>query len=261
MVRMTAGTPVPAVAPIAALLLVLNIEAFAQTPLDLLDPTPRSITVRVENSSDLAVVGASFGPPFPATYSASGNTGTLVISAETHEQMRAGFPEPVPSSFTPIVIEFDLTTFSASSLPASGAHASGPISSSFTQGVLDTAAVAGFIGPDVPPLYCTSQAEVDSLCMIVPLLCDQVCTIVPGANYNPLTGQLNMVGSESRSGCDGAMCSGPFSFFASQGDLRITEGFTPMGRPPGLLLVSLVIAAVSLVALRALMSPTIRSRS
>src|SRR5690606_18567928 len=114
------------------------------------------------NSVDLAVVGASFGPAFPATYSASGNIGTLVISAETHEQMRAGALDPVPSTFTPIVIQFDLTTLSATSLPASGALASGPISTSFTQGALDTSGVAGFVGPDVAPFFCTSQAEVDA---------------------------------------------------------------------------------------------------
>ena len=68
-------------------------------PLDVLDPTPRNVLGQIEGASNLGVVGQSFGPPVPATYSASGNTGTLTISIATHEQLRSGGGfVPVPST-------------------------------------------------------------------------------------------------------------------------------------------------------------------
>ena len=198
--------------------------AAGSIPLDLLDPTPRDVLVQVENSLDLAVVGQSFGDAFPATYSASGNIGTLVISAETHELMNEGFlAPPVAGSFTPIVIEFDLNTFEAMSQPASGAFSGGPISSSFTQQSLDTLGVAGFVGPGFAPLFCTSQQEVDDACLIAPVFCGLVCTIVPGLPYDPMTGLVNLVGRQTEAGCDGAVCSGPFDMFARNGDLLLSE--------------------------------------
>ena len=193
----------------AALVGIATPAAIAQTPLDVFDPTPRDVLVQANVS-------------FIATYSASGNTGTLVIPVAAHEQMRSGFLDPVPTTFTPITIDIDLTTFEATSSPASGAMSSGPISLSFATGVLDTTALAGFMGPSVPPLFCTSQAEVDAFCMVVPLFCGQVCTIVPGVNYNGSTGEVQLVGSESQQGCDGAVCSGPFTYFSDL-DLQLFE--------------------------------------
>jgi len=212
---------------LSAILWLVTGAAAAQTvppPLDLLDPAPRDVLVHVESSADPAAVSQSFGPGLPATYSANGNVGTLVIPVESHEQMFDGSALPViPNTFTEIVIEFDLTTFEAVSQPASGAYGSGQIGGSFTQRVLDTAADGGFMGPDVPALFCTSQAQVDSACMSAPSFCGQTCTLVPGAAYDPITGLLNLIGIETESGCDGAICSGPFDFFATRGDLMLTE--------------------------------------
>ena len=54
-------------------------------PLDLSDPTPRAITVEFEISLSPSFVGMTYSVPFAATYSASGNTGTVVISGAVYE--------------------------------------------------------------------------------------------------------------------------------------------------------------------------------
>ena len=207
--------------------------------------------VQVENSANRAVVGQSFGPPFPAIWSVSGNIGTVTISAATHEQMRSGesFP-PVPNSFTPFVIQIDLTGLTATSQVASGAFASGVHSFSFVQQVLATTTSGGFVGPDLPPLFCTSQQQLDELCPIEPLFCGQTCTLVPGSAYNPANGKVNLIGREAVTACDG-ICSGPFDYFATHGDLRLTElpVIPALPAPGGVLLFGLL--AASALALRA----------
>lgn len=206
-----------------ALLLASAARAQGGAPLDVSDPTPRNVFVQVETSSNRATVGQTFGPAVPATYSASGNTGTLTISVETHEQLRAGSFTPVPGTFTPIVFQIDPTTLQATSQQASGELVSGPMGFGFIQRPLGTTTTAGFMGPSVPPLFCTSQAEVDMACMFIPMFCGQTCILVPGSAYDPGTGEVNLVGRETQQGCDGAVCQGPFDFFTERGDLRITE--------------------------------------
>ena len=204
----------------------LPVTAHAQggAPLDVSDPTLRDVFVQVEISSSRNVVGQTFGPAFPATWSASGNTGTLTISTATHEQMRTenGFT-PVPDTFTPIVVEIDVTTLEATSQPANGVLVSGPLALSFIQQALGTTATAGYAGPAAPPLFCTSQAQVDMACMFFPVFCGQTCILVPGNAYDPSTGKINLVGRETQTGCDGTFCDGPFDFFSTRGDLRLTE--------------------------------------
>jgi hypothetical protein len=182
--------------------------ALAAEPLHLNDPTPRDVLVQVENSGNPGVVGQSFAPPVPATYSASGGTGTLVIPIESHQALRMSpaIP-PVPGSFTPFVISIDLATGAATSQPASGAHAGGGQTFSFTTNALATSGPAGFM-PSQAQVFCTSGAG---------------CTLVPGAPYDPLTGEINLVGSEVQEGCDGSFCIPPVTFFSRQGDLRLSE--------------------------------------
>jgi hypothetical protein len=212
----------------AAVLAVHATEAGATIPLQILDTTARAVFVEIENSSAIDTVGQSYGPAFPASYSATGGVGTLVISAATHQSMYAGsFPAPVPGSFTPIVIAIDLATHHAASQVASGSFASGPVTGSFTQGVLRSDSVVGVIVSGVPPFTCASQAQVDSLCPFAPQFCGKTCSFVSGSAYVQGTGKLNLVGSESQSGCDGGLCQGPFTFFTPRGDLRLSEPFTP----------------------------------
>ncbi len=199
--------------------------ADAAVPLRILDTTSRAAFVEIESSSNIDTVGQSFGGPvYPATYSATGSTGTLVISATTHEAMYAGnFPAPVPGSFTPIVIEIDLATRHGTSQVAGGAFASGPATGSFTQGVLRSDSVVGVIVSGVPPFTCASQAQVDTLCSFAPQFCGKTCSLVSGVAYEPTSGRLNLVGSRTETGCDGGICQGPFSFFTPRGDLRLSE--------------------------------------
>jgi hypothetical protein len=230
---------------IAVALFIAPRAAVAQVPLDVLAATPRGVQVEIEGSSNLGVVGELFGPLLPATWSASGSTGTLTISATTHEQIRGGGGwTPVPGSFDPIVIDIDLSTLEATSQPASGALVSGNLSMSFTQNVLDTIGFGGFMGPDVSPFFCTSQQQVDEACLVAPQFCGQVCTPVFGVVYDPNSGLVNLVGSETQAACDGGQCFGPFDFFTGGGDLRLTEAPTSVPMLPPL-------AALALVALLA----------
>jgi hypothetical protein len=206
-----------------------TLDAGASVPLRILDTPARQVFVEIESSSNIDTVGQSYaGPAYPATYSATGSVGTLVISAATHESMYAGYyPAPVPGSFTPIVIEIDLATRHATSQVASGGFLSGQVSGGFTQGVLQSNAVVGVIVSGVPPFTCASQAQVDFLCTIAPQFCGKTCSLVSGSAYDPATGKVNLVGSRTESGCDGGICQGPFTYFTSRGDLRLSEPFFP----------------------------------
>jgi hypothetical protein len=215
----------------AALCLALALGATRAVgePLDPFDATPRPIRVELETSTNLDVVGATFGAPVDASYAVSGGIGTITIPIASHEQMRdnGGLP-PVPGTYTPLVIHIDLSDLSASSESASGTVGVGSLFQSFLMHPLGSDTLAGHFSNQNTPLFCTSQADVDAACQQTPSLCGQTCVIVPGAAYDPVTGKLNMVGAETISGCDGSLCIGPFVFFSQHGDLRFTEAPAPV---------------------------------
>jgi hypothetical protein len=195
----------------------------ASEPLDLNDPTPRSVLFQVESSTNPATVGQSYGPSLPATYSASGGTGTLVIPVESHEALRGGLT-PVPGTFTPIVIQIDLATLAATSQPAGGQASDGQLSFSFSLRALTTNGTVGFVGPNfTPPLVCTSQQQIDEFCQFFPPICGKTCIQVAGSPFDPGSGKVNLVGGEDQSGCDGTVCQGPFTVITLLGDLRLLE--------------------------------------
>jgi len=242
--------------------LALAARVAAGEPLDVHDPTPRSVFFETEISSEPNEVGQVFGSAHPAAWSASGNIGTLTISAATHEALRSGGGwTPVPDSFDPIVIQIDLTTLEATSAPAFGAIETGNVGLAFTQNVLDSTAVVAYIGPDVDPFICTSQAQVDALCPIAPQFCGQFCIPAAGSAYDEDTGLLNLVGSETQTACDGGQCFGPYDFFTAAGDLRLTEAAVPEPpapptlpalAPAGSALLSLLLGSVALRRIRTL---------
>src|SRR5262245_52186579 len=97
-------------------------------PLDLSDPTPRPIQVEFEVSLDPLAVGQTWSPPYAATYSATGNTGTVVISPSVYESavdthnldyfgVLMGWAV-VPGSTTEFRLAIDLTTREAVAQPA-----------------------------------------------------------------------------------------------------------------------------------------------
>jgi hypothetical protein len=230
--------------------------AAQEIPLQIVDATPRAILVRFEQSIDPASVGQTFGPAWPAAWSVSAGVGRVELSAETHGLARSageglGFA-PVPGSFAPIAIEIDLATLEATSEPTGGALTSGPLSLGFATRALASAATAGFIAPDAGEFFCTSQQQIDDLCPIIPFLCGKTCTVVPGEPFDPVTGMLNLVGSESQQGCDGGLCSGPFERFARTGDLLLVElsapGVPAASRPlrAGLVLLLATLGALAL---------------
>ena len=198
--------------------------------LNLLDPSTREVFVELEISSDRSVVGQSYGPPVSALYSASGGIGTLVIPVESHEELR-----PFVGELQPVVIEIDLGDFSAVS--STSGLAPGPIA--FSQD-LGTETLAGVALVEGLPFFCTSQQEIDDLCLIDPLYCHgATCVLVPGAPYDPNTGKINMVGAETIF-CTNQAC--PFDYFSEFGDMRFTEPQAVPALPPAALaLLSLLI--------------------
>jgi hypothetical protein len=184
-------------------LLGLAAGSAGAVPLDLEDASSRSILVE------------SFGVTVPAGYAVSGGMGIVTISATDHELLRPHSLDPVPGSFTPLVLRIDLGDGSATSDQASGAWETPPQSESFTQGPLSTEAAAGYVqSPDLPALFCESQQQVNELCLIEPLFCGATCVIVPGSRYDGNTGHVLLVGGEERIGCDGGVCFGPLTFFS-----------------------------------------------
>jgi hypothetical protein len=234
-----------------AVVALAPVHAFAQAPLDPGNLATRQVSVQLENSPGLATVGQSFGPAVPATYFVSGGVGTLVIPIASHEEMREGsFWEAVPGSFSEYVIQIDLATLHATSVPpTTGAMESNELNMSFSQDVITSNATAGFVGPSgIGTLLCTSQAQVDLWCLTVhPIFCGKTCTLVSGSAYDPGSGKLNMVGGTTEQGCDGGICNGPFIFFSPYGDLRLLDG--PPGVPalpwPAALALALGLAAAA----------------
>jgi hypothetical protein len=224
-----------------------------EIPLQVGDPTPRAVWVRFENSLALSAVGQSFGPAWPGTWAVSGGVGRIELSAEVHGQARsdqAGLGM-LPGTFEPFAVEIDLATLEATSQATSGALANPPLAMSFATSPLDTTATGGFV--TTTELFCTSQAQVDALCPIVPLLCGQTCVLVPGSRYDPDTGKLHLVGPEQVQGCDGGVCFGPFVNFARTGDLQLTETpipGVPAASAPGRTALGLLLAASAIAALR-----------
>jgi hypothetical protein len=244
-------------ARIAAFVALAACEAHAQEiPLVITDSRPRAILVRFEQSLDPATVGASFGPAWPASWSVSAGVGRVELSAETHGLARADGEglglAPVPGTFAPIAIEIDLATLEATSVPTSGSLAGGQLFLGFATNALDTQATAGFIGPNAGALLCSSQQQIDDACPSIPFLCGKTCTLVTGAPYDPISGMLHLVGSESKQSCDGAQCQGPLAVFATTGDLRLQEvaESVPVASTSLRLGLALLVASLGALALR-----------
>jgi hypothetical protein len=121
----------PRIGTLVAALALGSVARAGAEPLDPFDPTPRQILVQQEISSDLDLVGVAYGPPVAASYSASGGIGTVTIPVASHEELRSGGLEPIPGTFTQVVIAIDLADLGAASQTASGALQSGGLSASF----------------------------------------------------------------------------------------------------------------------------------
>jgi hypothetical protein len=214
---------------VAALVCAHASASLATVPLDLQDPSPRPVLVEWENSTDPSAVGVTYAPPVGASYSASGNVGTLVIPIESHETIRTVVGgEAEPGTFSSVTIEIDLTTFEVTSQTANGTvpiAVGSTYGYSFTQNPLTSNGTAGFAyvpGPGIGlPQFCASQAEVDAQCPTNPAYCGVTCNVVAGAAYEASSGEVNMVGTDDQLHCAGACI--PFLTFSLYGDLRFSE--------------------------------------
>lgn len=192
--------------------------AWAQ-PLNLADPTPRTIKVQFEISLLPTLIGQTYSASYTATYSATGNIGTVVIpravyesAIQTHDLDYFGYPL-IAGSAADFTLEIDLTTLEATAQPLAyqvfvtyPPDAVGTITRN-----LSTTAIAGFgYSPSLPgfPFFTTTPCG--------------VCALVPGAPYDPATGKLNAVGSDALDSPDLDVSS-----FARAGDLRLSESATP----------------------------------
>jgi len=192
-------------------------------PLDLSNPTPRAIRVEFETSADPSTIAQVYSPKYAATYSATGNVGTVVISGPVYESAAATnaldyfntslIGALVPGSSTPFRLDIDLTTRHAVAQTLS--YQAVVQIPSTQQGTLtrqlSTTATAGYAFlPQLPgfPFFCTP------------------CTPVAGAPYDPVTGKLNAVGSDHFDSADVDQTS-----FSRAGDLRLSEAPTAPAAP------------------------------
>ncbi len=212
-------------------------------PLDLADPTSRAIQVEFEISADPATVGQTYSTSFDATYSATGNIGTVVISGAEYESAIQAFDldyfdfiltgTVVSASASDFVLEIDLTTLEGTALPFSyQISITSPVQQIGTvTRNLSTIALAGFaFVPEIPGF---------------PVFCD-FCLIVDGAPYDPTTGKINAVGSDQIVSADIDLLG-----FSRAGDLRFSEG--PANAVPTLSTYGLLGLAVALMSLVFLM--------
>jgi hypothetical protein len=202
---------------------------------------PRAIQVEFEVSVDPGTVGQTYSGPFDATYSATGNTATVVIpgavyetAIQTHDLdyfdsvMTWSLVGGSASSFS---LEIDLTTRQATAQPLSyQVVISDPVPFPQIGTVtrdLSTLAAAGFAFlPEFPDF---------------PFFCD-TCTLVPAAAYDPATGIINAVGSDHLVAPDIPSLAG----FSRAGDLRLSE--RPAGAVPALSTYGLWSLAVALTS-------------
>jgi hypothetical protein len=229
--------------------LVVGLAASAAAePLDLSDPTPRTVLVEFETSWNPLTIGQVYSAPVPAGYSAVGGIGTLVISSADYAAMIAsqdidyfGYLMTwllVAGSASPFTLEINLATRHATAqLAIYTIDIQSPVQQLGTvQRVLSTTAVAGFnILPQYPnfPFFCTT------------------CIVVPGSPYDPATGKVNAVGYDELDAPDVMN----FRSFSRAGDLRLSE--TQQATPaapalsgPGLAGLVLALAAAALIAMR-----------
>ena len=232
----------------AALICCLGSSPAWAQPLNLADPTPRTILVEFEISVDPGSIGQSYSESTVATYSATGNTGTVVIASvayeaaiQTHDLdyfdtiMSWSLVSGSASDFT---LDIDLTTMEATAQPLSyQVLITDPVP--FPQnGVvtreLSTTTTAGFAFlPQFPGF---------------PFFCD-TCTLVPGTPYDPTTGRINAVGSDDLVAPDIPSLIG----FSRAGDLRLSESpaqLLPALSTHGLCALAVVLTGFAILVIR-----------
>lgn len=205
-------------------------SSFAQTPLDVFDPTPRTILVRMEQTPDPAILGITYSDAVEAAYSVSGNIGTIEIAPEAYFQMRLDeYMQYAPGAWgtgSSLIIEIDLMTLEATSQAANFSY-------------------FWFVGAGIMNEAYFAQDV---------LATDVSAPVYPGHLYDPGTGRINLVGIETSQFCSRSACSPVLELPSRGGDLLLAEtivslhGLRNQLFPviPVILLVALIASAVLL---------------
>lgn len=202
---------------VASLLLAscLLPSAALAAPLDLSDPTPRTVQIEFdEDTTDIGAIGSLYGPPLEASYASDGVTATITVPGAALEALVdavfVGTATAIPGSFSNYVLEIDVATGDVLS-----ANVAGDIDVILlgTLGLTQTAAstiVGGYEYIDffgfLIPEFCTGGAA---------------CTLVPGLPFDAATGAANAVGSITTSSPLIPVLFSPF------GDVRLSEQPAP----------------------------------
>ena len=187
-------------------------------PLNVADPTPRAILVEFEISLAPGVIGQTYSAAYGATYSATGNAGTVVITGSVYESAILTHDLDyfdtmtiwtlIPGSASDFTLDIDLATLEATAQPLTYQMSivdppPFPQIGTVTRELSSTTTAGFAVLPEFPgfPFFCGA------------------CTPVPGAAYDPVTGKLNAIGSDTLVAPDVPGLIG----FARAGDLRLSE--------------------------------------
>ena len=192
-------------------------------PLNVADPTPRTIRVQFEISDNPLLVGQTYSEPVDAQYSVTGNIGMVVIPHATYEaaiqtQDLDYFGllttwSLIGGSASDFALDIDLTTLEAVVVPHTyQVSITSPVQQVGTVSRVlfstNTAGFGYFPGYGTFPFFTTTPCG--------------TCALVPGAPYDPITGKVNAVGRDRLVAPDITLNS-----FSRVGDLRLSEIPTP----------------------------------
>ena len=207
--RSLRSSPFPGLSVLLALLLPCSIAAAA--PLDLGDPTPRTVLVEFdEDSTDLAAIGSLYGAPIEASFTSDGVTATIAVPGVALEALVdsvfVGTATAVPGSFSDYVLQIDVATGEVLAADVSGDIQVVLLGVLQLTQTASSTTLAGF-------------QFIDLLGVLIPEFCTGGvgCTIVPGLPYDPATGTANAVGS--------IVTNSPLLpiVFSPFGDVRLSE--------------------------------------
>ena len=191
----------------AALLLVGLATTVRAVPLDLTNPTSRSVRVEIDQEiHDFAVQGGAYSLPMGSSFSSNGALATVTVPESAIEAFIDGYFDgavtAVHGTFSDYIVTIDVATHEILSAAVTGTVNTIVGPTVVTQTASSTA-LAGFtvlpFGSSVLPLFCAGGVD---------------CTIVPGQPYDAQTGQLRAVGVTTN---DFLPLFSPF------GDLRLSE--------------------------------------
>lgn len=252
----TFPTPVPMLA--ASLVLGLAAELRAE-PVDLSNPTPRTVRVEFEVSPHPEELGLVWSAPFDASFSVSGDRAVIVVDSADYEDFLAtyggvgGFV-PIPGSWFPFVLMIDRADLDADGyglgqvvFPPGGGGGGAQVGRSIqTYGFTGLAGWFEFSPGSGQYLACPGPLPFAT------------CHPVTSSAYDSATGLLNAPGRDTFTHSD--IPPGFFPLFGTHGELRLSEAVTAVPALPVAWWIALA-AALVLVGLAATATPRLALRA